>query len=269
MAVFVCVVDESYDQDNFFYGGFAAPITDWEGCFATAWNERVLNGPPRIPYLHMREILNPDWQKEYGLTEKDAHHRLDEAANVICSMGSLIPVIVYADKKQYDSTLGKVEFQPGGRSKHRFKPDYMSFIYVSAKQLEKIREWYPDVERVDFRPDQNGHVTKILGEFRDEFVETLRTRGDDQVAALIGHLKEVGKDCVAAQAADMLVWHARRAKRGTPGDRDVKMRLRYWHMIEGGKGTSEARFGHRGELDLAFMESLAKTLAEIEARNLP
>ena len=97
MAVFICATDESGDAGNFSYGGWAAPVDVWEGCFTAAWNERVLNGPPQIPYLHMTDIRDWNWQKEYGLTPWQADRRVDAAAEVLRSAGALVPVTSIAN----------------------------------------------------------------------------------------------------------------------------------------------------------------------------
>lgn len=71
MAVFVAGADESADQGrvntkHFFYGGFSAPVDEWDGSFLRAWEDRVLAGPPRIPYLHMTDMLSPSGALSMG-----------------------------------------------------------------------------------------------------------------------------------------------------------------------------------------------------------
>ena len=59
MSVFVAAADESEAgnrRGRFFYGGFVAPMEFWINIVAPAWEERVLNGEPAIPYLHMVDI---------------------------------------------------------------------------------------------------------------------------------------------------------------------------------------------------------------------
>src|ERR1700686_3067758 len=70
MAVFVAYSDESGSGDargQFLVGGYVASEQDWP-YVAGAWQERVLDGPPRIPYLHMRECRNADWRQEVGVS---------------------------------------------------------------------------------------------------------------------------------------------------------------------------------------------------------
>jgi len=49
----------------------------------------VLNGPPRIPYLHMKEIRREEWRAEHGISFNDAENRVAEAVRIIYSRGSL------------------------------------------------------------------------------------------------------------------------------------------------------------------------------------
>jgi hypothetical protein len=100
MAVFVAGTDESAGKDHrsmYFRGGFVAPERDWSEWFAEAWQERVLSGPPEIPYLHMTEIRSPKWRAKHGLSDVEAEQRVDEAFRVITSMGSLYPVTSQID----------------------------------------------------------------------------------------------------------------------------------------------------------------------------
>jgi len=62
MAVFVGNSDESGVADlrgHYLVGGLIGCESNWP-YLDRAWQERVLDGPPRIPYLHMREVRNRD-----------------------------------------------------------------------------------------------------------------------------------------------------------------------------------------------------------------
>src|ERR1700754_5288913 len=92
MGIYVAAGDESDGpkQDGWFlFGGFVAPAEDWTRWFAPAWTERVLQGPPAIPYLHMVDIRSPNWCKQHGLTRLQAEDRIDAAVKVIRTLGSL------------------------------------------------------------------------------------------------------------------------------------------------------------------------------------
>jgi len=98
-------------------------LSDWDGAFADAWRERVLDGPPSIPYLHTADIRSSQWRLLHGLSHSDAENRLDEATRVIRSMGSLIPVVVYVDEAAYTRILQPFEIQDANNEK--LKPDYI------------------------------------------------------------------------------------------------------------------------------------------------
>ena len=97
MAVFVAASDESGGSthlSDFQCTGWLAPENDWLRFFGPAWQEHVLDGPPKIPYLHVTEMRSRAWREKHGLTRRDAENRLDEAAGVIASTGSLYPLTV-------------------------------------------------------------------------------------------------------------------------------------------------------------------------------
>src|SRR5689334_19334212 len=59
MAVFISASDEYSGSDgsgSFLFAGYIGPEKDWSDFFVPAWRQRVLDGPPTIPYLHMTEI---------------------------------------------------------------------------------------------------------------------------------------------------------------------------------------------------------------------
>jgi hypothetical protein len=54
VAVYVAFSDEASvrnTEGEFFVAGYVASELEWPWV-ARAWQERVLDGPPRIPYLH-------------------------------------------------------------------------------------------------------------------------------------------------------------------------------------------------------------------------
>ena len=59
MAIFLAASDETKGANAFasyHYAGWIATEPDWSQFFTTAWQERVLDGPPKIPYMHMTEM---------------------------------------------------------------------------------------------------------------------------------------------------------------------------------------------------------------------
>jgi hypothetical protein len=213
MAVFVCVADESADNDpgNFFYGGWAASVDTWKNDFAPAWKERVLDGPPQIPYLHMTEIRDWNWQESYQLKPWEADRRLDEAARVIRSTGGLIPVSFGLKRSEYDAILKS----PFRHDMGQLEPDFICFQWFAFTQLQWLYEQYRGaIERVDFWVERNRPISRRMQNFHGQLADAVRFIKRDYLAPLIGEFQEVGKDRIPAQAADMLGWHARNARRG-------------------------------------------------------
>lgn len=266
MAVFVCGADESADQNPrkfFFYGGYAGPIDMWDGDFARAWNERVLNGPPQIPYFHMTSMLSPAWLKKYGLTEIDASRRIDEATRVIQSTGSLIPVNIFLNEEDYNSIVRR-PYRRVGRFKPRsLEPDYLCFLFYALTQLDWIHNANPDVEKVEFYVEQNGKITDHMRDFYEDMPEALVTIRRAHLVPLLGGLLPVPKDRIPAQAADILGWHARNSHRETL-DRTGWARYRRLTMSP---GTAHGRYGFRFHFDKDIMRRLADRFAERERTN--
>jgi hypothetical protein len=257
---FVCAADESADSGNFFYGGFAAPAMDWDGCFSAAWRERVLDGPPSIPYLHMTDIRDWNWQTKYSLTPWQAESRVAAAAEVIRSTGSLIPVIFWANRKEYDSIL-RQPFNPGrGRKKAPLDPDYICFAWFALTQLQWLHERYgSDIGKVHFWVERNRPTTARMSGFHHSLLGAVDYIKRPYLAPLIGDFLEVSKQTIATQAADALAWHARNNRRGTLDTVGVG---RYWRMTESGFGTLKGRYGHRGGMTEGDMRKLAAAFAK-------
>jgi hypothetical protein len=257
MAVFIAAADESADQNprrNFLYGGFAAPVCDWEGCFAEAWNERVLCGPPALNYLHMTEMMSPAWRKEQGITEWQVDQRLDEAANVIASSGSLVAIIWSAGEEDFNRTVRP--FAPRKVHTGLEQPDYLAFLAFAFSTLQYLSAWEPSVERVDFWLERNDRVTTRIERFHSLLAPDLSTLGRSDLADLVGELLPVGKDRIPAQAADFLCWHERRFFGGTLGRLGARRRK---HMLKW-------RRGHRNDLGDVLFDELHDRL---EAQGFP
>jgi hypothetical protein len=260
MAVFVCAADESYDDGSFFYGGFAAPVDDWEGGFAHAWNERVLNGPPQIPFLHMTDIRDWGWQVEHSLKPWHAHDRIEAAADVICSTGSLVPVLFRTDRKDY-ADLVRRPFRPfPDRKVTQLEPDYLCFAWFALTQLQWLHERYgSEVERIDFWVEENDRITFNMRRFHRSLLASVKHIGREYLAPLIGEFHEVSKERIPAQAADVLAWHARNNARRTLDRAGVR---RYREMTIMDPRDKRGRFGHNGRMEKADMIRLADAFAK-------
>ena len=231
MAVFVCSADESADQNpkgNFFYAGCAASLEDWS-TFETAWNERVLRRRPAIPYLHITDIRKTHWQKTYGLSSLHASDKLDEAARVIRSMGSMVPFCVSVTEPEFDATV-RQRFRLHPKQTVEFVPDYLCFMAFTVVVLDQLASTRTDVDRVDFVVERNGRITRHIQAFHNQAYQGFVDIGRNDLASLIGTYTVVAKECVQTQVADMLAWHARNFERGTLDGQGAR---RLWRMLDG------------------------------------
>ena len=93
MATFTAYSDESGDGQGFSYrSGFIAPENDWNDTFSPAWRTTVLRSEPRIDEFHMTDLLNPEWQREQGLSRGAVEAKLDAAFDVIAGASMLTPI---------------------------------------------------------------------------------------------------------------------------------------------------------------------------------
>jgi hypothetical protein len=230
MAVFVSGSDESSgttQRDNFLFSGFVGPENDWSSFFVPAWQERVLDGPPAIPYLHMTDMRSKKWRARYGISRLDVEDRIDEAISLIGAMGSFYPMCVHINAGHFRDEFATVKASK--RAVKQFEPDYICFLQYVFVVLNYLKTNNPEVEKVDFIVERKLGVTKHIQEFHSELAATLKAQGKGSLADLVGELIPAGKDRVPLQAADLLCWHlARRQQPKTMNAADMR---RYKRMV--------------------------------------
>lgn len=205
MTVFLSASDESVGKDHrsmFFYGGLIAPVKDWVELFTPSWQARVLDGPPKIPYLHMVDIRSRDWRDDNGLTDEEAERRVDQAFLVIDSIKSLRPISsrmtgsVFLDKFPKKQ---KMRIASGARKK--FLPDYLALIGYVFTVLGHVADNFPDAETIDFLVERKDGITDHVNEFYDDIQKSLNECGDARLGNLLGGLLTGGKDRLPLQGA--------------------------------------------------------------------
>lgn len=230
MAVFVSGSDETSgktQRDTFLLGGWLAPEPDWSHFFAPAWQERVLDGPPKIPYLHMTDIRSAKWRDQHGLSKLNADDRIDRAIRLIDTMPSLYPVGIRLDAGFLRDRFASVKVQTVRlKAKTRaFEPDFLCFLFYAWIALNYLKLFHPEAEKLDFIVERNGAVTKHIQDFHSTLAANLGALGDASLADLVGEIIPGGKDRVPLQAADVLCWHTARARH--PETMDSADRRRY------------------------------------------
>jgi hypothetical protein len=262
MAVFLAASDETSGGNIFapyHYAGWLAPEPDWTRFFTPAWRERVLDGPPKIPYLHMTDIRSRAWREQWHVTQTDADERLDEAARVIDTMGSLYPL-----KLTIDASISRPLYKPhkmiaASGAKKDYQPDFLAFTSYALAVLIQVKLKHPDVEKVDFLVENNSEITKHIYELYKAMPVGLDHIKRPELIPLLGKFIPGGKDRVPLQAADYLCWHSQRADAGTLSDvRDA----RRWNTISHRKGFNLP-------LDASLLTDLAQAFAERGKENEP
>jgi hypothetical protein len=222
MAIFVAAGDESdgpQQRGPFLYGGFVAPLADWDDWFAPAWRERVLagrRGHPAIPFLHMADIRSPKWRAAHGLTFDEAESRVDEACRVIGSSGALRFCYGGLDGGHFRDTFKTTKLiRPGKQpGTYAMEPDYMGFLGFAYAALEYVHDHHPDAQLVNFVVERKTGVTHHIPDFVRSIGDGLRRKGQGHLVRLVGELVPAGKEHFGLQAADVALWHSRRKETG-------------------------------------------------------
>ena len=227
VSVYLAAFDETQDSaGHFTLGGFVGPETDWHKYFEPAWEERVLTGPPRIPYLHMTDIRDEDWRMQHNISALDASRRTDEAVRVLVSMGSLYPITASIDVSEFRTLLSEPLKKMGGFGNIARHPDYLAFIAFAIFTLRYVNEVICDATRVNFLAEESQKTTKALRGFHGHLNDTMaRFPGIDRI---FGSFGSDGKNSIPLQAADVFCWHLQRADVGRLHPID---RARFWKLV--------------------------------------
>jgi hypothetical protein len=211
VAVFVAFSDEAdvgNKHGDFVVCGYVADERDWPDV-ASAWQERVLDGPPKLPYFHTNPLKTYEWRQEHGIGLNDAECRIDEAVRVLASMGAMSAlgsIIKKGDLDVFARHFGKKKQIPLGLN----EPDYFCFIAYAVLVLGEVYKNYPSAERVNFVVSRKQKITHHLHGFRDDIEEWLKVNYP-HLASLIGDLIPASmEEQLPLQAADLLGWHIQR-----------------------------------------------------------
>jgi hypothetical protein len=253
MAVFLAGSDESAGKDQrdpFFFGGFVGPKDDWSRFFVPAWKERVLDGPPAIPYLHMTDIRSPQWRAKYGLSRLQADDRVDEAFNLLDTMPTFYPVGICVNAGHLRDKFASSKVVAATGAPRPFEPDYLCFLGYAFVVLSYVRANHPEAKRVDFVIERKQHVTRYVREFHSQLALCLQALREPSLSSLVGELLPGGKEVVPLQAADVLCWHSARQE----GTMDAADRRRYSKLAH--------RFGCRIEITNAELSRIDDALSQ-------
>jgi hypothetical protein len=208
LAVFVAYSDESGVADpggDFLVAGYVAHEDEWPWV-ASSWQQRVLDGPPRIPYLHMTDIRREAWRNQHGISFNDAEERVNEAVRVMRSTGSLYAISSVMRHSDLIDIFSHDDFKRSKRKTARGldEPDYLCFLGYAAFVLGKIYQKHPEVEKINFIVSRKKGITEHLNEFH----EGMKAHLDSKLAPLVGDLIPASMEFqLPLQSADLLCWH--------------------------------------------------------------
>lgn len=215
MAVFVSASDESAGKnrlDQFIFAGWVASERDWCEIFSPAWQRLVLNGPPKIPYLHMTDMRSKHWREEQGLLVEDADKRVDEAVAVIEAADFLFPIGLEVSGANMCDAFATIKVMSAKRKSAAFEPDFLCFLGYAMMALDYVSREHQDCEKLDFIVEQNGKITDYIKDFHTGLSGIFAELGRPDLARLVGELLSVPKDRIPVQAADVLCWHTARSR---------------------------------------------------------
>jgi len=237
MAVFVAYSDESgvgNPSGDFIVTGYVANEKEWP-YVAGAWQERVLDGDPRIPYLHVTELRDEKWRatKGNGISYHESECRIDEAVKILSHSGAL-SIFTCGIRRSVLTALIHDRF--GGKKnvpEQLREPDYFCFLVYSMGMLHRAKEKLPDAERIDFVVSRKQKITHHIHEMH----ENLRAIMEPDILPLMGDIIPASMvDRLPLQAIDLLCWHQQRMLAKTMNDTD---RRRFRSLIK----TPDS-FGH-------------------------
>lgn len=244
VAVYTAFSDESgagNTKGTYLLGGYVGESIGTWGYFSRAWQERVLNSRPPIPYLHMRQLRNPAWQRDHGLKPWEASARIDTGVDVLFSAGGISAVFSRLIQSEMEESLcarlRSAGIKPGSGLKH---PDYICFIGYAYHVLLEVHERYPDADKVDFVVSRNGQITNHIKSFHEELQISLSVL-NPKLERLVGRLiPDDPETSNPLQAADLLSWHILRFEEdGAPTRNLVRLckgnggfRPHHWDAID-------------------------------------
>ena len=259
MAVFVAFSDEGLSNQSglFHYSGLIAPELDWFRWFSPAWQERILDGPPVIPFLHMTDIRSKSWRNKYGITRSDADHRIDEAINIISTTGSIIPITVTIDTQMFYAATNELWIKtidsPQFVKPYKLEPDYLCFFIYVFYALRETLSAYPNVEKIDFIVERKNKITSRFDDFYADFPSVLSYFGYPELIGLLGKLNRGDKDRAPLQAADVWTWYVERAEDKNLERGDIR---RLFHLTN--------KIGIHHKVDKEFLDQLAQSLTKYQ-----
>jgi hypothetical protein len=223
MTVFVSFSDESGIPDSagdFLVSGYAAEESAWQ--FITASWQEMLDGPPKIPYLHMNEIRHQEWREEHGISHLDSQDRVDAAVHIL-SVSKCLSVVRSVMNRADLAAIVHGRFKSKTRIPiHLREPDYFCFLAYLVFTLAEVSKKTPAVDKVDFVVSRKERITHHLHSLHRDIGVWLKHEYP-QLEKLMGDIIPASMDDrLPLQAADVLCWHQQKSIAGTEEKEDNK-----------------------------------------------
>ena len=161
MPVYTAYSDESGVADptgEFLVCGYLGTESTWD-YVRRAWQERVLDGPPKIPDLHMTDIRSSYWRAKVGMAFNDSENRVAEAVRVIYGAGALDAVASVIKRSMLHEVFPK-QTEPRKSKTGLDNPDYVCYMAYFQLVLNRVRKLHPDATRVNFVFAEKTETTK-------------------------------------------------------------------------------------------------------------
>ena len=216
MAAYTAYSDEAGVGDpsgEFLVGGYVAPDSLWFEV-SKAWQERVLDGPPKIPYLHMTDVRSRAWRDENKISYNDAENRVAEAVKVLFSTGGLDAVASVMKRADLQELFHKPHKNKKSIPAGFDEPDYVCYYVFITIMLLRIHKLHPDANQVNFVVSKNGKITRGVRNIAEVTRQHL-AQDCPELAVLFGSVIPGDMEtALPLQAADALCWHLQHYYRG-------------------------------------------------------
>ena len=249
VAVYTAYSDESGSGDGrglFLMAGYAASSEFWP-CVVDAWQERVLEAPPKIPYLHVSEIRHEKFRKKHTIAAWQAESKIETAIDILRASGGLQGAVASIDVATLEAVRIQFKSASGKRPGYSLRePDYVCYLEYAYSVLDEVHAAFPDVESVDFVVSIKTKVTDHIKHFHED-LRTALDRHRPDLAALVGRLiPDDMRRAPGLQMADVLCWQLRTCMEKQAMDRNLwKLEIasarHIRHCHNGGQYLGEVR----------------------------
>lgn len=202
----------------FLVSGYVAEEPHWK-TFSRRWAEEVLNPYPSIPYLHMVDIVRPEWRERNGIYKEQAFQKIDSAVELLVSDRDIEGFIGYQSEEYWKRVVRNWNSSGISIKNHEVFPDYNCHTAYIFSVLNEIRSRDASVENVTFYVERKKYVSHYLQNSIQDSIKQFLEKENPELAKIMGEIIPLDPDIhLPLQAADVICWFSRRAFDGTIPD---------------------------------------------------